>query len=611
MRVDGTGMRAGLALLALPLFAAAADATNIELLVEAAALRDAVAPPMDRGTTPAFVAGVPGVALRSQGYGAPQADLSIRGAAFSSSGLLLSGIPLRNPQTEHFQADLPVPYDVFTEPTLLTGVDQFRTSSGHPAGSVALNLAPLETAQRVEAGGGPGNLFSSLRFCRREALDGGGSLGAAAFAESASVDRTDSRGDNDLARWSAGAQLQATSEANRFDLLGAYGWRRFGARGFYGAPATLPSEEELREALLVGAATLDSIAARDGTPTRLSASWQQTDDRYWLDRNDHGLYANHTASDIASLHGDTRRDLSQACGLDLRADADAEWMDGRYEGTLPSYGLGRHQRAHLSLAALPRYTVGDWTATAGGSAELFTDDRPGWLPAAAVTWRPSQQRRVTLSYTEALRQPSYTELNYDSPGSLGNNGLDRQRTRTLELAWRETRAGNEGGLALFAEDGENLVDWVRNTPGGRWTAANLENVRTYGLVADAKVPLARSVTLFGSYQVLSRVCSTNVLASRYVLDYPQHTIRLGMQARLLEDLAFACWQECAVYAANPARRGPDTGLAANAELRWQVWSRQGLEVAAGILNPWGSDFETYPGQPPAGRRFYASMRRTW
>ena len=599
-------------LLVTPLLAADLPATNILFQVEATALMDAVAPPIARGSAPAFVTGLPGVSLRSQGYADPQADLSIRGNPFSSSGLLLSGLSLQNPQTEHFQADLPVPYDVFGPPQLLTGLDQFRLSSGHPAGSVALDFAPLDDLRRVEFGGGSGEQFANLRLSRTDTTSNQTVTGESAFAEAASVDSTDGFGDNYLNRWSAGAQTQVRGNGNQFDLLGAYGWRAFGARGFYGAPSGFASEEQVADALVTAAGTVAS-GRPDDMPGHLSAGWQQTDDRYWLTRTNHNLYANHTLSDTAGLHGDTRQALSKDWDIDLRADATEEWIDGTHSGLYnPGYaGLGTHARGNSALAAIPRYTVGDWSFSAGGAADFFTDDRPAWLPAAGVEWHPSATRTISLSYTEAVREPSYTELDYNSPGSLGNSGLERQHTRTLELAWREKQTWAQGGIALFAEDSDDMVDWVRHAPGGPWTAVNLAQVRTYGLLADAAVPVTRTVDATLSYQVLTRTCDTNVYASRYALDYAEQTVRAGLRARLTPDLAVACWQECAIYADNPARSGTDVSLAANAEVRWQVWPQEGLEVAAGVSNPWNNNFETYPGQPCADRRYYASMKRTW
>ena len=594
--------------LAAPLLAISGETSNIVVQVEATVLVDAVAPPINRGSAPAFITGLPGVSLRSQGYAEPQADLSIHGAPFSSSGLMLAGLALHNPQTEHFQSDLQVPYDVFGVPQLLTGLDQFRLSSGHPAGSVALDFAPIDGQRRIEIGGGNGDQFGNFRLNRFDTTDDSIAIGEGVFGEAASVDRTDGYSDNYLNRWSSGAQAQVRGNGNQFDLLGTYGWRDFGAQGFYGTPSLFPAEEQVAESLVTAAATIDN-AKPDKTPSHITAGWQQTDDQYWLYRDNHDFYANHTLSDSAGLHGDTALALADPLDLNLRADAEEEWIDGTH-APLGS-GLGTHERGHTSLAAIPQYTVGELTFSAGGSFDAFSDDASAWLPTAGIAWHPSDTRRVSLSYTEAMREPSYTELFYLSPGSIGNSSLERQHTRTIELAWREKQPFAEGGITLFAEDGDHLVDWVRTVPNGPWKATNLDHVRTYGLIADAAVPVTRSVDATFSYQALIKTCDTNVYASRYVLDYPEQTIRAGVRARLTDTLAFACWQELAAYADNPARSGTDISLAANAELRWQVWLQKGTELAIGVVNPWNNTFETYPGQPGADRRCYASMKQTW
>lgn len=595
---------------AQPLTAIADDATGLVVLVEAAAAPGAPAPPAERASAPGFLAAVPGVSLRSQGYDTPQADLSIRGAPFSSSGLLLAGLPLANPQTEHFQCDLPVPADVFAAPQLLTGLDQFRQSAGHPAGSVGLDFAPIGGASRAETGGGAGEQFANIRLCNTEALDARTVLGASAFADWASVDRTDGYDDNYLNRASAGAQAQARREQGEFDLLGAYGVRQFGARGFYGAPASLPAEERVAETLVVGGATF--AEGPEDTPGHVTAAWQQVDDDYWLNRTNHDWYANRTLSDVASLHGDACLQADRELAVDLRADAREEWVDGVHTGTYAAPGLGTHARGCASVAAVPRYTLDAVTFSAGGSAEAFTDGRAAWLPAAGVAWQVNPNRKLALAFTEAVREPSYTELNYNSPGSLGNAGLERQETRTLDLSWREKAPEAEGGIAVFAQDGSEMVDWVRQTASSTaWVATNLVHVETLGLLADAAIPVTSGTDLTGSYLALAKASGTGVYASRYVLDYPRHTLRAGVRTRLTSEITLSVQQEAAAYRDNPARAGTDLSLGACAEVRWRVWRRARLEVAAGVYNPWNNRFETYPGQPAAGTRGSLSASRTW
>lgn len=587
----------------------AAEATNLTVRVEADRLADPSSPPFERQTLPAGLATIPGVSLRSQGLGAPQADLSIRGAPFSSSGLLVAGLPLRNPQTEHFQADLPAPLECFAPPTLLTGLDQFLRSSGHPAGSVSLGFAPVRAGGSAEVGGGPGVQFADLRASRKQVLDDRTTLGTTAFAEGASIDRTDGFQDNDLNRLSGGAALQMCREAGQLDLFGATGWRKFGARGFYGAPPAFPSEEEVSETLVLGSMTLG--AADDESRRRLSLAWERTDDQYWLSRATPALYANHHVSDVYAAHADTIEPVFRSLSVGLRADADWETLESRYAGTLPGAGLGNHARGEASLAILPRYSREDWTATVGVSCHAFTRDEPAFLPAAGLTWRPAPGRQFSLSCTETVRPPSYTELNYLSPGSLGNLGLKRQHSRLEEFSWREEGDSASGGISLFAEQVRQQVDWVRLAPGGRWTAVNLDSVRTLGLVADLALVLNGATEGTLSYTALAKQSDTPVYASRYALDYPRHAFRAGVRSRLLPGLSLFCWQEWAIYADNPARTGSDLSCSAHGELRWRPLRDAETSLAIGISNPWNRDFQPYPGQPGAGRRITASLRQEW
>lgn len=587
----------------------AASTTDLVVRVEAERVPgDSAASANAVGGFPAVLdLALPGVAVRSQGQGLPQADLSICGQPFNTSGLAVGGLPLLNPQTEHFQADLPVPAEVFRAPALLTGLDQFRQTSGHPAGSVALDFAPIERGGHAAAGVGMGEQFGDVRVSHvTDVKDADAELAEAAFADWASLDRTDGFGDNYLNRASAGGQVQERQADTQFDLLGGYGWRQFGARGFYGAPAFLPAEERVGESLLLGGVTLNEA---DGPPAHVTGAWQQSDDSYWLDRTAHDRYENHTISDTAGGHIDNHAAFNPNWGLDWRGDADASWIDGTHGGSIPGAGLGQHDRRHVSLAALPYFSRDDWTLTAGGSGEAFSDDSPAWLPAAGVTWQPTPHRRLSASYSEAVREPSYTELNYESPGSLGNSGLERQHTRTLEADWREQAGPADGGIGAFVQDGREMVDWVKLTPGGRWTAMNLGEVRSYGLLADGAMQVNSALSVFGSWQMIAKACDASMYASRYVLDYSRQTARVGLRARLTDRVTLNASQEAAFYAGNAARSGTAVALNARAECVWQV--RRSLNLAAGVENPWDSRFETYPGQPSAGARWTMRARSDW
>ena len=355
---------------------------------------------------PSLLKEVPGLTVRDQGAGGPQADLSVRGSPFNSTGLLLNGLTLRNAQTEHWHADVPAPEVWFDAPDVLTGLDRFRAAPGHPSGSVSLDLAPIRESQRsaTAGAGSKGVFFGNLLATEAGTLNGGAAAGVSAFLSFDRADQTDGARDNDLTRTAAGARVGVASDTLQGDFVTALSWREFGARGFYGTDPKYPAEERKSDALLAGTLRFTDDPLQ---PARLSAAWLRTEDTYWLDRRRHAFFENDHTTDFLALHGDARRSFFEAFSVDLRADADLE--------SIRSSSLGDHTRSHASFAALPNLATGPFTWTAGGSLDLFSSDsRPGAGGRCRMgAFRP----RTPCSSPTPKRSasPPTPRLNYESP----------------------------------------------------------------------------------------------------------------------------------------------------------------------------------------------------
>lgn len=551
---------------------------------------------------PSLLKEVPGLTVRDQGAGGPQADLSVRGSPFNSTGLLLNGLTLRNAQTEHWHADVPAPEVWFDAPDVLTGLDRFRAAPGHPSGSVSLDLAPIRESQRsaTAGAGSKGVFFGNLLATEAGTLNGGAAAGVSAFLSFDRADQTDGARDNDLTRTAAGARVGVASDTLQGDLVTALSWREFGARGFYGTDPKYPAAERKSDALVAGTLRFTEDPLQ---PARLSAAWLRTEDTYWLDRRRHAFFENDHTTDFLALHGDARRTFSETLFVDLRADADME--------SIRSSSLGDHTRSHAAFAVLPNLATGPFTWTAGGSLDLFSSDSPTWLPAAGIEWSLSDVHTLFISYTEAVRQPSYTELNYESPSSLGNAGLKRQRTRTAEAGWKGQADRLAWRATLFHERGANIVDWLRRESGGRWEAVNLDDIETWGFAANARLSLSADTDFGADLLALAKRCDTDVHASRYAMDYPDAAAGATLRHRLTRDLLVRVRQGVSKYAANRARAHDDWLLDTGAELQWRLPGLDGATLSAGASNLLGDDFQLYPGQESAGRRFYASLTITW
>lgn len=559
-------------------------------------------PPRSGGwdTTSRFEA-IPYATTRSQGSHSVQSDVSVRGGPFNTSGLLLGGMPLRNPQTEHFQGDLDLPGDYFEPPQVATGLERFSRSSGHPSGAVVLELAPIYSTGRLAAGaGGAGQRSLNIQqglAAPLQATD----LRLSVFAGLDEIDRTDRQPDNNLRRWSTGGRAQLVLDGGTVDLLLANSRREFGARGFYGTPRELPSAEEIDHSLALLEYRHGDHDERDYE--RITAGLNRLHDTYWY-RGRHQPPVNEHRSMNYALNGALSRPLSRRLSLLMRGDLNHERIE--------SGALGDHDRTAFSLAALPTWQDGRVEITAGGAVELFSGDKPGWLPAAGINWHMREEQSIFVNYSEAIRLPSYTEYNYNNPTSLGNRGLDRQHTRMIEAGWRGARPGLQAETTTFAELGDNSVDWILVHPEATtFTAANLDSPRRYGVTCALAAKVCRNFYLSLTGLSQTQDCDSEYYASRYLMDYMQHELKgeIGWQAS--RGVSFRLWQRLQQMERNPLRQSSRRHRLAGGEVRMQTAAPGRPVLTLGVANLLDDDFEVFVGQPEAGRRFYVAAECNW
>ena len=544
-----------------------------------------------RGASAAFAA-------REQGPAGGLADLSVNAGAFSESGLVLAGAPLRNAHTEHFNADLPIPSAWIGGVDAPTALDLARRTAGHTAGALALELsAPSGREGSVTAGAG----LRGLAFVRADAAEAFAISDsvrgwAGAFVDAAHADRADGYDDNSLWRVAAGGRVGALAENWRADLLVAGFWRDFGVRGSYGANEKYPAWEEDAGGMLFGSWKYD---AGDGQPAELTVSWQREHDVYWLDRYDHEFYENRHTSDNVVLHGATRRVLSELFFVDLRSDTLFEIIRSR--------SLGDHSRVQESLAAIPGVVVGDWEFSLGPAADLFSDYGSRFSGAGGIAYSFDERTKAQLSYREAYRAPSYTELNYESPSSLGNSGLPLKGRRTVALDLVRDRAR----IGLFYARSSHLVDWLKGSPSSAWYATDLGEVDVFGASGEGEWKLGGGVTLRAEGELAKKFSDADYYASRYALDYPLAGLVGTLKWEIVEGLAVSWRQGVEVWERNQIRRGGRIRNVSRAEASWELSFLRGVTARLGVDDIFDQGFEVFPGQRAAGISAYASLTWRW
>jgi iron complex outermembrane receptor protein len=537
----------------------------------------------------------PGVVLNSQG--GSQNDLSIRGSSFSGAGLSLGGLTLKNPQTEHFNAELPLPAAMLSRPSILTGLNN---QGGHLTGTANFDMLPIIGKKQVETGFGSDRRDWQSALVQQMLTD---KIGIGVFGGRESAEGVDYP-DNDYDRNYIGGHTQYREDDTQVDFLAARQNKEFGARGYYGVTGTIPANEKTED-------TLVYLAARKGDLNadylRGGASWHEFRDDYTLPTI---AYRNQHRSQVSSAFFDGRTLEVNGWALGWRADADEERIDSTGSG-----GLGNHSRTHGGLSLLPQWRGDRLKITAGGRGDFFTGESPYWLPQAGAEYLLSDNLTTFASYTETVRQPSYTELNYNSPSSLGNAGLRPQTEQQTELGFKGTPSEHtDWKVAAFHRRSRNTIDWMKSTPAGKWIATDIGTLNIYGTETQLGWYPAQTVEMRLAYTWICKDLTTadfGQYASRYALDYPEHLVQASLLWRPVKPVEIGTVQSLRWQTDNAARTGGSFGADSSFVVRFTPPQADYATLSFLLNNAWDDDFQSFPGQRPPERFAGISLSLTW
>lgn len=564
------------------------------------------APPIEDRVSPAgsqaarFFESTPGLAIQSQGGRSAQLDLSVQGSSFSGAGLSLNGITFQNAQTEHFNAELPISPSLLNKPAALTGINELYQTYGHLMGTVSTATRTGTPLGSIEAGAGTDKTLFFHTTVPFGNPDGSGIQGAI-FLSREEADEL-SYDDNYLESTRGGATISSDLGDISLNLLVGISAREFGARGFYGVTPNWNAIEKIDDQLILLSASSDS----GGNTWRASAAWRRTEDNYTLLWTLPGTYQNVHTTDFTAVNIDGASTLRENFKLNWRASASSDKIE--------SDNLGDHSREYGSILIAPALCLGKTTFHVGVNQLLDSDEDSEAMPVASIEWDAAKNTTAFCSYSETRRLPSYTELNYESPGSLGNEGLDPEYSKNLEAG--VSAALKDGAptfsLTAFRHKTDNTIDWVKSDEAtARWQATNIGEVETVGIQGDLTARW-RSLNLYLSYIYLHRNFDEDYYAGRYIINYPEHTIVANLTLKATEALRFFINHELRTQHDAPFRDELDNSqVMADAGFSITPSQLKGARINVVCENVWNDDFEVFPGQPPASTRYNVSLQWFW
>jgi iron complex outermembrane receptor protein len=396
-----------------------------------------------------------------------------------------------------------VPLDAITRVDILHGSGSTFYGSDAIGGAVNLLTGPPPAGLSLIARSGAGN-YGSLENHLRASYTSG------PFAEQLSVSRDTSDGfapDRNYSSNAVASESWLQSKPGATDVLLAASDRPYGANQFYGA---YPSWERTK-------GWLASIQQQLGAHTAASFGYRRHSDLFVLFVDQPAIYENNhvTSSYQAALRRSDSIGRNTTLAYGLEEDGD----------TIRSNSLGVHARnqgagyANLSLRSLRRLSL-----SLGAREEVLSSNGSVFSPSAAAAYTLTSTLRLRASAGHGFRLPTYVDLYYADPTTLGNPTLKPETSWSYEggLDWKPA----SGRLTLtatgFRLQQSNVIDYAKLlplTPSELWKAYNVPTLNISGAEASAHIRLSATQQIQLSYTAAHSANLPSSYLSKYAFNF--------------------------------------------------------------------------------------------
>lgn len=485
------------------------------------------------------------VFLEQRGAGGAQDDLILDGGNFEQALILLNGFRINDAQTSHHNLDLPVPMEAMSQVQVLEGAGSTLHGTDALSGVVDfLTAAPGHDSVRLRLGEGS---FET----NEESLLAAATRGK--WSGRATADRNFSTGfmtDRDYRNEDASTESWLGTRLGVTDLLVAGSDRAFGANNFYGP---YPSWERTKS-------WFASARQELGSHTVAAFGYRRHSDDFVLFRDNPSLYENNHVD--ASWQASLRRTENLRGGalllMGLESDGDSI-QSVNFSGGVTSYALGIHARnrgaGYIDLDWNP--PARRWNLSAGAREEIFSGGAQAvFSPQLAGSFRLSNRLKLRASGGYGFRIPTYTDLYYSDPATLGNPNLKP------ESAW----SGNGGAdwapsnrvtvtATGFYSRQHDTIDYIRAafTPNpylpascevdgaqaaDTWCAQNLNGLHFSGV--DGRItwiPKSSQTIRVGMTELFGSQTPLFGIRSEYALNYPTVNVHASWTAAIKYGIA--------------------------------------------------------------------------
>lgn len=538
----------------------------------------------------------PSVNIQARAGEGVQADLAIRGTTFEQSLVLVNGLRVNDPETGHLDLDIPVPLDAITSLDILHGSGSAFYGSDAIGGAVNLitaepthssTSAPAFSFAARSGGGSYGSLENHLRA----------SIATKYLSEQLTASRDTSDGfafDRNYSSNAASSETWLHTAAGTTDILLAASDRPYGANNFYG---NYPEWERTK-------AWLAGIQQQLGARTAASFGYLKHTDEFVLILGKPQIYENN--------HATTSYEAALRRADPLGTNATLSYGLEEAGDSIHSNSLGIHARnqgagyANLSLRSLKRLSL-----SLGAREEVLSGHGSVFSPNVAAGFTLTSSLRLRAAASHGFRQPTYVDLYYSDPATLGNPALKPESSWSYEgvLDYSPSSGRIVLSAAGFRLNQTNAIDYVKRLLNDKWQAVNIPTLDLSGAEASVRIRVSDHQQLSVAYTAAHSADLPPEFISEYAFNYAAQNAIFGWTADQLPLFGAAGKQLTLRTQVNIVQKTTHTAYPL-----WDVnlaRSTGAVRPYVRLLNLSNTGYTELPGIPMQGRTILGGVEIAW
>jgi iron complex outermembrane receptor protein len=273
--------------------------------------------------------------------------------------------------------------------------------------------------------------------------------------------------------------------------------------------------------------------------------------------------------------------------------------------SIHSSNLGIHARnqgagyANLSLRSLKRLSL-----SIGAREQIFSGGDSVFSPSIAAAYLLTSTLRARASVGHGYRQPTYLDLYYSDPTTIGNPNLKPESSWSYEggFDWTPTLAPLILSATGFSLHQKNGIDYSKYDLSKPWQATNVANFAYNGAEADLRLRLPHTQQLQLGYTAVQATSPPPGLISEYAFNYAAQSALIAWTAQL--PLQIAARTQLAV-------------IQKTTQSPYALWDIS-LARSSGHIRPYvrtlnltDTQYQEIPGVPLQGRTIIAGAELSW